>query len=247
MYGGERSADPRLTSYVLIGINAVVWLAIAATGGGCSRLADLLALRADGACAPGRRLPLPRHRAAASARRPAATFLPGVADGAWWQLLTSVFTHVEIWHLAMNMFALFIFGPGARGHHRPRPLPRGLPRSAAWPRRCSCSTFRRRLELHRRRLRRPLRPARRPAGPGPQGAAQLAVADAEPRARCRHHRRRLALHLLAGPPRRLPRRGGRGDHRLRPESSRALVQWVGLGLLLAVLLGLALVRDGALA
>jgi hypothetical protein len=53
LYGGERSADPRLTSYVLIGINALVWLAIAATGGGKSRLLDQLALRANGLCSPG--------------------------------------------------------------------------------------------------------------------------------------------------------------------------------------------------
>jgi membrane associated rhomboid family serine protease len=39
----------------------------------------------------------------------------GFSDGAWWQLLTSVFTHVEIWHLGMNMFALFIFGPILEG------------------------------------------------------------------------------------------------------------------------------------
>ena len=29
--------------------------------------------------------------------------------------MTSVFTHVEIWHVAMNMFALFIFGPALEG------------------------------------------------------------------------------------------------------------------------------------
>jgi membrane associated rhomboid family serine protease len=34
-----------------------------------------------------------------------------VADGAWWQLVTSMFTHVDLWHLAMNLFALFLFGP----------------------------------------------------------------------------------------------------------------------------------------
>ena len=29
--------------------------------------------------------------------------------------MTAAFTHVEIWHLAMNMFALFIFGPALEG------------------------------------------------------------------------------------------------------------------------------------
>ena len=113
MYGGERSADPRLTSYVLIGINAVVWLAIAATGGSSSRLADLLALRANGFCAPGDGYIYdPVHPICTTA---AAVDYPGFADGAWWQLMTSVFTHVEIWHLALNMFALFIFGPALEG------------------------------------------------------------------------------------------------------------------------------------
>jgi len=113
MYGGERSADPRLTSYVLIGLNAVVWLAIAATGGNGSRLADLLALRANGACSPGDGYLYDIERQVCDAT--GGTFLPGVADGAWWQLMTSVFTHVEIWHVAMNMFALFIFGPALEG------------------------------------------------------------------------------------------------------------------------------------
>lgn len=113
MYGGERSADPRLTSYVLIGINAVVWLAIAATGGSSSRLADLLALRPNGLCSPGDGYLYDIQERACEAT--GATFLPAVADGAWWQLLTSVFTHVEIWHVAMNMFALFLFGPALEG------------------------------------------------------------------------------------------------------------------------------------
>lgn len=113
MYGGERSADPRLTSFVLIGINAVVWLAIAATGGSSSRLADLFALRANGACSPGDGYLYDIEQRVCDAT--GGTFLPGVADGAWWQLMTSVFTHVEIWHVAMNMFALFIFGPALEG------------------------------------------------------------------------------------------------------------------------------------
>jgi membrane associated rhomboid family serine protease len=113
LYGGERSADPRLTSYVLIGINALVWLAIAATGGGKSRLLDQLALRANGLCSPGDGYLYDIERRVCEASN--ATFLPAVDDGAWWQLITSVFTHVEIWHVAMNMFALFIFGPALEG------------------------------------------------------------------------------------------------------------------------------------
>ncbi|CUR62313.1 Rhomboid family protein [metagenome] len=116
MYGGERSADPRLTTYVLIAINAVVWLAITATGGARSRLSDLLALSPTGRCIsesmPGQYYPGLRASAICeTGTRGDGIWQAGVADGAWWQLLTSAFTHVEIWHVAMNMFALFLFGP----------------------------------------------------------------------------------------------------------------------------------------
>ncbi|MDR7253023.1 membrane associated rhomboid family serine protease [Nocardioides sp. BE266] len=118
MYGGERSADPRLTSYVLIGINAVIWLVITATGGARSRLADVFALAPTGLCAlddgSGRYYPSVNDQATC-AMLPTTTWHAGVADGAWWQLITSVFTHVEIWHIAMNMFALFLFGPALEG------------------------------------------------------------------------------------------------------------------------------------
>ncbi len=39
------------------------------------------------------------------------TFCPGVVDGAYWQLLTSAFTHLEIWHIGFNMLALWVLGP----------------------------------------------------------------------------------------------------------------------------------------
>jgi membrane associated rhomboid family serine protease len=37
--------------------------------------------------------------------------LTGVDGGGWWRLLTSVFLHIEIWHILANMYALWIFGP----------------------------------------------------------------------------------------------------------------------------------------
>ena len=96
-YGGKRSGNPALMSQVLIGINVVVWLAITATGGSSSPLFDLFAL-------------LPDERA-----RDWSTGSPelvrGVSDGAPWQLLTSMFTHVEIWHIGFNMVALWALGP----------------------------------------------------------------------------------------------------------------------------------------
>ena len=38
-------------------------------------------------------------------------WFPGVSDGAYWQLVTSTFTHVEIWHIGFNMLALWVLGP----------------------------------------------------------------------------------------------------------------------------------------
>ena len=120
MYGGERSADPRLTTFVLIGLNALVWLAISATGGRLSRIVDLLALAPTGRCSsastPSQYYPsVSDSRVCELATSGDGVWHAGVADGAWWQLLSSAFTHVEIWHVAMNMFALFIFGPALEG------------------------------------------------------------------------------------------------------------------------------------
>ena len=120
LYGGQRSADPRLTSFVLIGINVVVWLAITATGGRISRIGDLLALAPTGLC--GSRATPEQYYVAITSSGVCETatsgdglWKAGVADGAWWQLLTSAFTHIEIFHLLMNMLALFILGPALEG------------------------------------------------------------------------------------------------------------------------------------
>jgi membrane associated rhomboid family serine protease len=93
-YGGQRSANPALTSQVLIAINVVVWIAILATGGNSSRLVELLALR------------------------PSSTYqgvvfhqFHSVAQGDYWQLVTSMFTHVAVWHIGFNMLVLWVLGP----------------------------------------------------------------------------------------------------------------------------------------
>ena len=116
LYGGRRSTDPRLTSYVLIGINALVWLAIAATGGRASRLTDTLALIPAGRCgsrsAPEQYYPSVADEAVCvGATGGDGTWVPGAGDGAYWQLVTNAFTHVEIWHVAMNLLALAVLGP----------------------------------------------------------------------------------------------------------------------------------------
>ena len=93
-YGGTRSADPSLTSKVLIGINVVVWLLIRVTGGSSSRLVDLLALRPS-----------------ASYRGVVYPQLHAVAQGDYWQLVTSMFAHVAVLHILFNMFVLYALGP----------------------------------------------------------------------------------------------------------------------------------------
>jgi membrane associated rhomboid family serine protease len=95
-YGGTRTRDPRLTTFVLIGINAAVWLAILATGGTKSRILDAFAL-------------LPQS--AVTIRNGVPTTITGVSDGAYWQLVTSMFTQVEVLHIGFNMLALYFLGP----------------------------------------------------------------------------------------------------------------------------------------
>jgi membrane associated rhomboid family serine protease len=96
-YGGRRSGDPRLTSFALIGLNVLVWLAIQTDGGSGSRLLDRRALVPDFGVRAG----------------PGgfAEKVPGVADGDWWQVVTSVFTHVEPLHIGLNMLTLYFLGP----------------------------------------------------------------------------------------------------------------------------------------
>jgi membrane associated rhomboid family serine protease len=39
-----------------------------------------------------------------------ALFGPSVANGDWWRLVTSGFLHFNLWHIAFNMYALYILG-----------------------------------------------------------------------------------------------------------------------------------------
>ena len=87
-----------------------------ATGGAGSRLVDLLALRPNGLCAVGRQGFETSEAACAAA--PNGLWLPGVSDGAYWQLITSAFTHVQIMHFAFNMFAPVGARPAARAGDR---------------------------------------------------------------------------------------------------------------------------------
>jgi len=95
-YGGARSADPSLTSKVLIGLNAAVFLLVQVSGGQNSELFYRLALLPAGGTATVNGV---------------QQAFDGVAEGAYWQLLTSAFTHLGLWHFAFNMLALWVLGP----------------------------------------------------------------------------------------------------------------------------------------
>ncbi|MGC3001881.1 rhomboid family intramembrane serine protease [Streptomyces sp. G35A] len=85
--GGTVAADPRLLTKVLLGINLAVFVAVQVRP---SLLRDLYLIGVW----------------------PPAPFLPtaGVADGEWYRLVTSMFTHEQIWHIAFNMLSLWWLG-----------------------------------------------------------------------------------------------------------------------------------------
>ena len=158
----------------------------------------------------------------------AFTWVHGVADGAWWQLVTSMFTHVEIWHIGFNMLALWILGPqleAVMGRVRFLGLYflSGLAGSACvyWLADQQVQTV------------------------GASGAifglmgALLDRGDQDPRQRAGdphvdrdqrgHHRGGQQLHLVAGPHRRLRRRApDRAILVYAPKQSRVLLQTAGV-------------------
>ncbi|GAB2775653.1 rhomboid family intramembrane serine protease [Nocardioides salsibiostraticola] len=110
-YGGLRPTNASITSIGLILTNVLVWVSILATGGNSSRLVDLLALRPNGACIfPGRN-GVVFEQSQASCAVDQGTWLPGVVDGAYWQLITNAFVHVDLTHIGFNMLMLYFFGP----------------------------------------------------------------------------------------------------------------------------------------
>ncbi|MFB7555485.1 rhomboid family intramembrane serine protease [Streptomyces brevispora] len=85
--GGTVAADPRLITKILLGINVAVFVAVLAKG---ALLDDLVLL----------------GRARFSDYGP----LEGVAEGQWYRLVTSMFLHQEVWHIAFNMLGLWWLG-----------------------------------------------------------------------------------------------------------------------------------------
>jgi membrane associated rhomboid family serine protease len=112
-YGGLRPTDASVTTMVLMAINIGVWAIIFASGGAASRLYELLALAPTGRCAVGDGSWYGQIPAAGVCERlpGTTTWVPGLVDGAYWQLISSAFTHEAIWHIAVNMLSLYVLGP----------------------------------------------------------------------------------------------------------------------------------------
>ncbi|WP_326797075.1 rhomboid family intramembrane serine protease [Streptomyces sp. NBC_01808] len=87
--GGVMSEDPRLITKIILGLNLAVFLAVL-TGG--DRVSDPMLLVG---------------KAIFSFGGP----LEGVAEGQYYRLLSSVFLHEEVAHIALNMLALWFLGP----------------------------------------------------------------------------------------------------------------------------------------
>ena len=85
-YGGRVSADTARVTLVLIGLNVAVHLVQLARPGLVVDFGNLALARNGGE-------------------------LIGVAEGQWYRLLTAAFLHAGLFHLLMNMFALFTVGP----------------------------------------------------------------------------------------------------------------------------------------
>jgi len=93
---------------VLIALNVAVWIGVLADGGNGSRVLDFLVLRTQGMCQSP---VIPFDVAQSACDAGGGTWLPGVVDGAYWQVLTSMFSHVSPVHIGFNMLALWVLGP----------------------------------------------------------------------------------------------------------------------------------------
>jgi membrane associated rhomboid family serine protease len=90
IFGGRVTDDPGWVSKVLIGINVVVYALQVVIGPTLEHRFWLIAG------------PVFDVRLGETV---------GVADGEYWRLLTAAFLHGSVIHLALNMYALYLFGP----------------------------------------------------------------------------------------------------------------------------------------
>ncbi|WP_310961715.1 rhomboid family intramembrane serine protease [Nocardioides terrisoli] len=111
-YGGSVPGNPHQTTIGLIVANVLVWLAVLADGGSNGRLFQVLSLLPRGRCDTADLGGFyPAIHGAALCHTQNGHWFPGVADGAGWQVITSVFTHAEPLHIGFNMLALWFLGP----------------------------------------------------------------------------------------------------------------------------------------
>jgi membrane associated rhomboid family serine protease len=94
-----------VVTYALIGINLAVFVAVLAW----PALTYMLAQHAPSYCFwQGQAHSTSDALLCAEA---GGSFSHGTSNGAWWELLTSTFTHQQVWHIASNMISLWMVGP----------------------------------------------------------------------------------------------------------------------------------------
>lgn len=91
--GGRLPSQVGAVTLTLIGVNAVVFLITLLTGGSQSTVFEQGAMLSS------------------TAVNSTGNVLTGVADGAYWRVITSAFLHQGYLHILFNMYALYIFGP----------------------------------------------------------------------------------------------------------------------------------------
>ncbi|MGI8434215.1 MAG: rhomboid family intramembrane serine protease [Nocardioidaceae bacterium] len=89
-FGGSLNGGSAILTMVLIGLNAAFFLVANATGGTSGGFVKTMILIPD--------VDAPRLG------------LEGVAQGSYWQLISSTFLHVQVLHIVLNMVGLWIFG-----------------------------------------------------------------------------------------------------------------------------------------
>ncbi|MFG2224679.1 rhomboid family intramembrane serine protease [Streptomyces sp. NPDC048644] len=87
--GGVVAADPRLITKILLGLNVALFIAVSAADDGLIGRLDLIGLAFD----------------------PDQYQLVGVAEGEWYRLVTAMFLHQQVAHIAFNMLSLWWLGP----------------------------------------------------------------------------------------------------------------------------------------
>lgn len=109
LFAPQRHRNPRLVTIILMALNALVWIATVVAPVPAAWLVFWIGLNPVGHCVlpDGRYYPVPQSQC----RDTAASWIPGVADGAWWQPLTSAFTHLDWWHLVVNLVTIWFIGP----------------------------------------------------------------------------------------------------------------------------------------